>query len=282
MRFDLNNIGNGHLELLDMVVTELNTKSDVTDSSLMVVGAQCRDLLHVAFGHDSSLRATNDLDLAVAISGWGQYQALSESFPRSGDTDIRFSVAGIEVDFVPFGSIEDPAGTARMPGRREEFDVFAFDEVFVNATVLPLIGGAHIKLPTPQGYTALKLKAWCDRSKRHEYKDASDLAVACFWHMQDEWVIDELYDTEEGISLLVESGMSVDRAAVKLLGRRVATEIGVLRTVELRDAWQTTDAQLLAENLATSVVGGTRLQTDASALLTAQDLVDFMAVTDIE
>lgn len=242
----------------------------------MVVGAQCRDLLHAAFGHKSGLRATGDLDLAVAISGWDQYHAMTAAFRRSGDTDIRFSVAGVLVDFVPFGSIEDPAGTTTMPGRREEVDVFAFDEVFTNASLMPLPSGRYIRVPTPHGYTALKLKAWCDRSIRHEYKDAGDLAIACFWHAQEETVIDQLYGTEEGVQLLLASEMSVDRAAAKLLGRNVAKEIGSLRTNELRAAWRAADTQLLAAHFATAVVEGRRLHSADSAALTAQDLSEFL------
>ncbi|WP_238815562.1 GyrI-like domain-containing protein [Nocardia brasiliensis] len=39
--------------------------------------------------------------------------------------------------------------------------------------------GYRIRLPTPAGYAALKLQAWCNRSANSEYQDAADLTSAC-------------------------------------------------------------------------------------------------------
>jgi len=78
----------------------------------MVVGAWCRDIWHHAFGHEFRTVATQDLDLAIAVESWTTFTSIAGSFPRVGDSGIRFLIAGVKVDVLPFGAIEDPVGTA--------------------------------------------------------------------------------------------------------------------------------------------------------------------------
>ncbi len=91
------------------------------------------------------------------------------------------------------------------------------------------------------------MKAWCDRSPRHAYKDAWDIATACFWHRNDTSILDYLYGTDEGTELLLAFDFSPDRAVLSLLGHRIGDEIGPERTAELRTAWQSTDLDRFTE-----------------------------------
>jgi predicted nucleotidyltransferase len=116
----------------------------------MLIGAHCRDLLHAAFGRTDQLRSTNDVDIALAVNGYEQYRQITSFLPRSGTTDIRYSIAGMNVDIVPFGEIEDPAGTAALPGRSESIDVFGFRECFDRSNELFLPSGHRIRLSSPQ------------------------------------------------------------------------------------------------------------------------------------
>jgi len=82
---------------------------------VMIVGAWCRDILHHALGHTFATTATRDLDLALALSSWDAYRSLTVAFPRVGDTGIRFRIADVDVDLLPFGNIEDPQGIVEPP-----------------------------------------------------------------------------------------------------------------------------------------------------------------------
>jgi predicted nucleotidyltransferase len=204
---------------------------------VMVVGAACRDVLHHALGHRFATSATHDLDLALALSSWGAYRSLATTFPKVGNTGIRFNIAETIVDLLPFGDIEEPEGEAQPPTRSEPFSVWAFEEIFAAAQPLALPTGAAVKIPTVAGYAAMKLGAWLDRSEWLEVKDARDLALAAYWYEHSTEVRDRLYDTDAGNTALLAEEADVPRAAAYLLGIDIATTIGERRLAELITRW---------------------------------------------
>jgi predicted nucleotidyltransferase len=197
---------------------------------IMLIGAHCRDALHDALGHRFPVRATGDVDLALAISEWGTFEAIRGRFPRSGSSGVRFAIAGLEVDLLPFGAIEDPTGTSSPPDPAEPVSVWALEEIYAGS--LTLLLPEPIRLPTVAGYTAAKLGAWVDRS---DPRDLNDLALTLFWHAHSSEVDDELWEHWEAV--LAAYDFDVEIASAYLLGRRVAELIGPVRCRELIDRW---------------------------------------------
>ncbi|MGY0501405.1 hypothetical protein ACWZHB_23200 [Nocardia sp. FBN12] len=236
------------MDLIDSVVVALISGAETNDAAIMIIGAQCRDLLHTGFGRIDLLRSTYDLDVAIAVDGDAAYRRIIAAHPRSGTTDIRFSIAGMAVDVVPFGDIEDPVGTTSLAGRKEAIDVFGFREVFAHSIELRLPSGYQVRIPTPAGYTALKLKAWCDRSANGEYKDAEDIATICAWYQGDADITASLYEIRT--DLLIRAELDVDLASLHFLGEEVADLLGPVRLAELSAAWDRTDRDLLAHHFA--------------------------------
>jgi hypothetical protein len=117
----------------------------------MIVGAWCRDILHSALGHTFATAATHDLDLALALSSWDAYRVLTTTFQRVGDTGIRFRIADIDVDVLPFGDIEDPQRLVHPPARGETLSVWAFEEIFAASLPLALSPTTTIQIPTIAG-----------------------------------------------------------------------------------------------------------------------------------
>lgn len=241
-------IGTQSLDLIDSVVVELISGAEADEISIMVIGAHCRDLLHTAFGRTDLLRSTSDVDIAIAVNGDAEYRRIIAALPRSGTTDIRFSIAGVAVDVVPFGDIEDPAGTTSLPGRTESLDVFGFREVFAQSIELRLPSGYRVRIPVPAGYAALKFKAWCDRSANGEYKDVGDIATVCGWYQDDADIRAALYGART--DLLIRAELDADLAALYLLGEEIADILGRVRGAELAAAWDRTDRELLAHHFA--------------------------------
>lgn len=246
--FDLGRVDQRSVDLVDNVVVALISGAETDDASIMIIGAQCRDLLHSGFGRIDLLRSTHDVDIAIAVNGDAEYRQIIATHPRSGTTDIRFSIAGTAVDVVPFGDIENPAGTTSLSGRKEVIDVFGFREVFTHSIELKLPSGYHVRLPTPAGYAALKLKAWCDRSAIGEYKDAEDIATVCTWYQGSADISASLYEART--DLLIRAELDVDLASLHLLCEEIAGIIGPLRLAELSAAWGRTDRGLLAHHFA--------------------------------
>jgi predicted nucleotidyltransferase len=113
---DLSSTPDEFLEPIARVVeAALRHAGSLRSDDVMIVGAWCRDIQHHALGHRFATSATRDLDLALALSSWDAYRAVAEAFPRVGDSGIRFRIADITVDLLPFGDIEDPQGSAQPP-----------------------------------------------------------------------------------------------------------------------------------------------------------------------
>lgn len=246
--FDPQRIDIRLLDLVDRVIAELVLTKKADGASIMVIGAHCRDLLHASFGRADPLRSTDDVDIAVAVDGDAEYDRIVSTYPRSGTTEIRYSIAGAAVDVVPFGEIEDPQGTAVLSARKDSLDVFGFREVFTHSIELPLPCGAQVRFPTPPGYIALKLKAWCDRSVNGQYKDAGDIAIGCSWYQDDADIRESLYGPRA--DLLLRADMDVDIASLHILGEEISAILGEDRVSELSEVWKRTNRELLAEYFA--------------------------------
>jgi predicted nucleotidyltransferase len=177
------------------------------------------------------------LDLALALPSWDGFRALTASFSKVGNTGIRFRIAGIDVDLIPFGEVEDPVGVVEPPSRGEAISVWAFEEIFAAALPMKLTETLTIRVPTVAGYAAAKLGAWLDRSEWHEAKDALDLALILYWYAESEYVHDRLYETAPGQDVLLAENSDLTLAAAHLLGTDVSTTIGSRRRNELLARW---------------------------------------------
>ncbi|MFD6855971.1 hypothetical protein ACFWCF_01275 [Rhodococcus sp. NPDC060090] len=226
------------LQIIDHVCSRLlNHAGHLQPSDLMILGAQCRDVLHEALGHSFPLRTTQDLDVALAIANWDAYREIVTDLPAIGGTGIRYDVGGVPTDLVPFGPIENPTGVVPDPPDRS-LSVWAFREVFDTGYDLPLPTVGSTRIPTVPGYTALKLAAWLDRSENGLYKDAPDIATAVYWYTSSKAVKNRLYeDSGHGMDVLDKFEFDENRALAYLLGEDVAATVGSQRLDELATRW---------------------------------------------
>lgn len=243
--------------MLSDVVAPIVDRLSALDPDLppvLVVGAVCRDALHLAAGQSSPLRRTEDRDIGLAVDGWDHFAALAEQLVRvkSASSRIRYQVAGAKVDLLPFGApVERPDGVVTPGPRGEEMSVFGFQDVGASAHQVHLPGTVPFLVPTIPGYVVLKLKAWADRSIHHEYKDGADLASAMFWYQQDDELLSyRLWEDTTGLQILEEVGFAEDEAAVRLLAADARDLLQPARQNELSQIWaRGIDDAVLAENL---------------------------------
>ncbi|MEU8607728.1 hypothetical protein AB0C29_06985 [Actinoplanes sp. NPDC048791] len=225
------------LLLPDTVVTRLlRQSSSLQPEDVMIVGAHCRDILRSASGQDSGLRTTEDVDFGLALADWAAFDELTKELEPAGNTGIRYQVADVPTDLIPFGDLEDPSGTIR-PARREPINVWGFSEVFQTSRPLPLPHAGTIRIPSIAGYAALKLVAWLDRSAWGAYKDASDIATVLHWYSELPEIAARLWDTDHGVDILVEEKSVYPVAAARVLGQDIAEAIGSARLAELAARW---------------------------------------------
>lgn len=180
------------LDDIDDAARALVEVADVDPDGILLIGARCRDVLHSGLGHTTTTRATRDLDLGIAVADWQGYERLANHFRRIGSNGVGYRIADRPVDIVPFGPrVEDPRGIARPASRRDGISVFGFQQVFERALPLALPSGHTIRLPRPDGYSLLKLKAWLDRRTTG---DADDIALAIHWYAESTSVRERLYE----------------------------------------------------------------------------------------
>jgi predicted nucleotidyltransferase len=192
--------------------------------------------LRSASGLEAGLRTTEDIDFGLALADWAAYDGLTKRLEPVGDTRIRYRVVDVPTDLIPFGKLERPPGKVNPPRRDESMGVLGFTEVFQASCPLSLPNAGTIRIPTIAGYAALKLTAWLDRSVHNRYKDASDIASVLHWYSELPEVNTFLYETEEGVEILLQEDADYSVASARVLGRDIA-QILDSRTHELTRSW---------------------------------------------
>lgn len=202
-------------ELLGEISPVVDALSSVVrPEQMLLVGAQCRNLLHSRLVGGAPLRRTNDTDVAIAIPDWTQFRDLRERFDSVGDSGHRFRINGILTDVIPFGGVEEPQGASIHPPGMSAMNVHGFQDTFARADHLTLDDGVSIRIPRVEGYAVLKTHAWLDRSAYGEYRDGGDLALAVYWLSTD---VDMLH-LEANIWALERHDHELRDAAAALLG----------------------------------------------------------------
>lgn len=147
-----------------------------------IVGAFARDIDLLALGHtDPPKRKTNDLDLAVMVDSVSDFERLQrmilalEHFELDGEQPYKFIFADrYEVDFIPFGEIENEKGQVEFKANRTfVLDIPGFDEVMPTVKTIITDEVDEIKVSSLAGVIFLKLLAWEDRPERT--KDIADI-----------------------------------------------------------------------------------------------------------
>lgn len=150
---------------------------------LYVVGATARDialrLLHV----DNVPRRTLDLDVAVALGNWSEYEQLTAILLQNGFVKApekqRFyypfaNKINYEVDIVPFGPIAEQEQVAWPPEGSPVMSVRCFEDVMDSADVVCVENDFSFHLASLSGQFLIKLDTWQDRHLITN-KDAADI-----------------------------------------------------------------------------------------------------------
>ena len=214
----------------------------------MLVGATARDILLTHVFGLVTRRATYDVDFAVAVKDWFQFDALRASliarrtFTARGQAQQRLyyqkQSGDLEyhLDLVPFGGVSQGTDeVAWPPDMKIIMNVAGYDDVMASAelvTFAPDFVGNVVSLP---GLAILKLVAWSDRGRVNP-KDAQDL-IQLMESYTAAGNFDRVYN-EDGV---IDAGAyDPDLAGVYLLGqdiRRVASAatLDVLNQIIERD-----------------------------------------------
>lgn len=154
-------------------------------AEVFVVGAAARDIALRLLDVTNAPRRTMDLDVAVMLQDWNQYERLTSillqnHFEKAREKQ-RFYYLGsngrirFEVDIVPFGAIAEEDQVAWPPEGSPVMSVRCFEDVMRAADKVTVDGAFAFRLASLSGQFLIKLDTRNDRRMKTK-KDAADMA----------------------------------------------------------------------------------------------------------
>jgi len=217
------------------LITEVANQNNV---KFFVIGATARDMVF-EYGYGITVsRATRDIDLAVQVATWAEFQSLKNALIATGQFAISkmmqrvYYQNEIPIDIVPFGAIENESNISWPPDGSVKMNVAGFDDAYYATQTVRLRESPLLEIPvvTPAALVILKLIAWRERSSEHS-KDAIDLAFILRWYL-DTGHTERL---SEQHSDLLEDDFDFERAGARLLGRDIASIVSAQTKQKLHE-----------------------------------------------
>ncbi|WP_134774384.1 hypothetical protein [Ornithinimicrobium flavum] len=196
------------------VLRELTERAERLDLTMLVIGAAARDLVVHAVTQQPVVRATLDVDIAVAVDREG-LEGFTRGLHPVRNSDHKVRVLGVEVDVVPFGPMERDRHVELDDGHL--LDVTGLAEAAATAVVVNLPNAVTVHVASLPGQAALKVLAWRDRHLKSA-KDALDLRHILEASAESPYVEEAWEDAEA----LARSDYAIDVAAAFRTGRLAA------------------------------------------------------------
>jgi predicted nucleotidyltransferase len=194
-----------------------------------VIGASARDILIEHVHGLETTRATKDIDFAVAISSWDDYERLKAALTATGEFILGTNAhrlmfgkdeAAYPLDLVPFDGVEKDGEIVWPPTGEFVMNVAGYGDAYDSALDIEIEPGFQVKIVSLPAMAVLKILAWNDRPERD--KHASDLLLILrSYHQAGQF--DRLYD--EAFDLLERYAYDLELAGAALLGRDAQRDI---------------------------------------------------------
>lgn len=224
------NISSNQLDnpLLKELLTKLTDFFRKINTEFYIIGATARDLvLHNVYGFQPN-RKTFDLDIAIAISNWEQFDTIVELLPKEADfskdnsQQQRFLYNEFfKLDIVPFGGVANERGNIYWhPDGERRMSVIGFQQMAQFALTVQIDNELSVKVASLPGAFILKLAAWKDRHLENN-KDAYDMALLIenYYSIHTERIANEHFDIleDEDFDEFIAGGKLMMRDVIQML-----------------------------------------------------------------
>lgn len=192
----------------------------------IIVGATARDFLMV-YGFGAKLeRATYDIDFAIRVKSWQEFQLVKEALLNWGFSETRILHRldyhnGGYIDLVPFGQLEfEPNKIAWPPKGDSVMNTIGYSEACEHAIKIVISRRPEIIVPvvSPEGFVLMKLVAWSDRKSNSGSKDLQDILYVLKEYHRNKDITDVFYDR---LDLIEKFDGDVYLGAAYILGQSV-------------------------------------------------------------
>lgn len=230
----------------------------------IVVGASARDLILELEYNIRPYRATEDIDLGVALDSWSRFAELKCALIQSpyftqDRCEHRLIYREVQpVDIVPFGEISNDGTISWPPDHSVLMKVSGFEEAYQSAISVVLDNNPLliIKIASLPSLVVLKIFAWKERGLG-DNRDANDIAII-LKHYGSPVNEDRLWGEES--DLLVDEDSNMDVAGARLIGcdigKTVGTELSETLLAILAEETADEGAQRLATQMANPMRDG--------------------------
>ena len=228
---------------LKNILQALNTFFQSKEIDFYIVGATARDILLTNLYGLIPERKTMDIDIAIAISDWKEFEIIErelpqrEYFEKDSCQKQRFIYKeSYDIDVIPFGKIAEKDGNIYWPPDGViAMSVSGFPEIAAATISVSIDNEFDIKVSSLSGFFLLKLMAWKDR---HLYssKDAYDIALILLHYLEinEQRAYEEHYDLYEAepFDQVEASGKLIARDVKALIGYNKDTKTYLIKILE--------------------------------------------------
>lgn len=238
------------------IVREFDRLAKELELPYFLAGAMSRDiLLNNVFGIPPA-QLTRDVDFAIAVEDWAQYDSLKTKFTNTGKFKDDAKIAhrlyyvlndqrpNYPLDIIPFRGVEENMNViAWRPDMEVVMDVSGYEEALASAVDVQIEDGLNIRVVSLPSLALLKLFAWVDRGNETS-KDAVDL-LTLFRAYYDAGNKDRIYGPEDWT--LQAANFDPELAGACLLGHDV-------RSITLPSSFQKVTAILANDQLTAKLI----------------------------
>ena len=186
-----------------------------------LIGANAISLQLLRQG-EAPLRATKDIDFAVMVSSFAQYDAIKSDLVTRGFQVLRlpFTLYHTEhqvvIDLLPFGGIEEN-DTVNFTERQVDLVVLGFKETLSETDTIRFDQSYAVQVPPLAGMVVLKLIAWSDRPEMRD-TDLDDIyrIVSVFHDLSFDEIVERHSD------LLLREPYDERLIAARVIGYKIA------------------------------------------------------------
>ena len=207
-----------------------------------IVGATARDILLTNLHGLIPERKTMDIDIAIAISNWEEFEIIERELPQreyfEKDTCQKQRFIYKEfyaIDVIPFGEIAQKDGNIYWPPDGViAMSVSGFPEIAAATISVSIDNEFDIKVSSLSGFFLLKLMAWKDRYL-YSSKDAYDIALILdhYIEINQQRAYEEHYDLYEAepFDQIEASGRLIARDIKVLIGGNNDTMTSLIKII---------------------------------------------------
>jgi predicted nucleotidyltransferase len=229
-------------DILLALIHSLDQTAKELEISYFIIGATARDIVMENVYGIETTRATRDVDFAVAVASWEEFNQLKDRliatgsfFPGKNEHRLTFGDASMAypLDLVPFKGVEKGGEIAWPPEGDIVMNVTGYTEAYDSALDVEIAHDFQVKVISMPAMVVLKILAWKDQPNSQKHV-ADLLLILRNYHQLGQ--SERLYT--EQMDLLDLHSYDIELSGAGLLGRDAKRDTAQEAQIQVRALFQ--------------------------------------------